>query len=76
MEVTRITPVINTSPRNYYEPFFIAGVGYNLEVKNLTILSPMVGYNILLRYSYLNAERIECDNQFSLGIKFSYKINL
>jgi hypothetical protein len=73
--VTRLNPVINTVPRYFYEPSFIAGVGYNIIVNDQVIISPVAGYNILFRTSYLNAERIVGDNQFNLGVKLGYRVD-
>jgi hypothetical protein len=73
--VTRINPVIFTAPRYFYEPLLIAGAGYNINLADQIVLSPVAGYNILLRSSYLNAERIVGDNQFNLGVKLGYRID-
>jgi hypothetical protein len=74
--VTRTNPVIFTTPRYFYEPSFIAGAGYNIFLCDQFVVSPVAGYNILLRSSYLNTERIGGDNQLNLGVKLGYRIDL
>ncbi|MDR3626179.1 MAG: hypothetical protein P4L45_05075 [Ignavibacteriaceae bacterium] len=74
--ISRVNPVLPSSPRYYYIPAFIAAAGYNIEINDGIILTPTVGYNLSLKDSYVNASISDGENQFNIGIKLGYKISL
>jgi len=73
--IIRINPVIQTSPRYYYQTFDELSVGCVFPIMNTGLnLLPKVGFKTIFMKEYFNENRIGGYNQFTYGINVGYKL--
>ncbi len=70
--IQRTNPVINSSPKYYYNTFLTAAVGANINIIDQIILSPRINYSLLFdRVSY-STNGIGGFNQFDFVLNAGY----